>query len=439
MIKNILIAISILILLVLGCTKVAQKYNWDITQNQNNSLNSYGQKVIASLTESLNIDVYSPEMSILNNCESVLSLFSKYSTQVKVKFHQTILDPQQATKLNVVSEHSLMLEYKGVKHAIDINLNEFSQQKISTLIQQLINRANNWIVFLTGHNEADPLDNSEIGLSNFAKLFSDQGLHYTTLNLAETNLIPQNTAVLIVANPQLDFLPTEKNLLHQYLQSGGKLVWFTEPDSPITAFIAEEFGLKPSKGIAIDTISKQFGSPHPAVKIITAYSAHPINNDIQAATIFPWSAHLQILYQANEWQQEPFLQTNENTWTYTGPVSEDPNVLAKYKEFIGPLNLGIALSRPSTNNPEQRSLVIADSSFILNKYLPLYANAQLATNLITWVQHDNKVILYSAPPLRDLSYYPSKFDNFIYTYFFTIILPLLFIGFGFYQTRTKIG
>lgn len=432
MIKNYAIAFCIIILAVLGCTQLAKKYSWDITQNNANTLTKSSQQLIDSLDEMVTITVYSPEMEMLNTCDAVLTMFKKYSPKIQASLQQTILEPRQAAQYKVTTENVLMLKYKDVQQAVDIRLNEVSEQQISSLLQQVINYANNWLVFLSGHQEADPLDKGEFGLSGFANIFAQQGMHIATLNLAQTQAIPHNTALLVVANPQQDFLPIEKSLLHQYLCNGGKLLWFTEPDSPITAMLAEEFGLKPSKGVAIDPESLRLGSPHPALKILTQYPEHAINKDLTTATIFPWSAHLKVLYQANDWEQTAFLTTSAQTWTYNGPAAKDLELLSKYKENIGPLNLGFALSRQKQDQQqEQRALVIGDSSFMINKYLNFYANAQLATNIVKWTQQDAQVLIFNTPPLKDLSYYPSKLDQFMYKYVFTLVMPLILIGVGF--------
>lgn len=436
MIKNTILIVGILFLATLGGTRLAQRYSWDITQNNSNTLKQQSMQLLDALDAPITLTVYSPDMEVLNTCDIILTMYKNYSSKVSVAQQQTILDPIQAAKLKVTSDHILVVNYKDVQQALEIRLNEFNEPQVSALIQNALNYANNWLVFLTGHEEGDPLNTGEFGLSGFAKLFAQQGMNVVTLNLAQQEFIPQNTAVLIVANPQQDFLPKEKALLHQYIGNGGKLIWFTEPDAPITAFVMEEFGVKPAKGVAIDPESSKLGSPHPALKIITQYPNHDITKDVTSATVFPWSGHLQILYQAGDWEPTPFLTTGSNTWTYSGLATRDIEILSKYQDITGPLNIGIAFTRQKEHaKNEQRALVIADSSFLINKYLPLYANSQLATNVVAWTQNNSQVYIFNTPPLKDLSYHPSTVYRFTYQYIFTLAIPLFFIGIGFYLGR----
>lgn len=439
MYKKIFITLVLILLAILSCTKLAQSYIWDITQNQAHTLTASSQTLLERLESPLTISVYSPDINVLNTCKDLLERYKKYSNKIIIELHQTVFHDTEQAKLNLFTDNNILVTYKNARHAMDVRSGELSEQQISTLIQKTSNAANHWLVFITGHNEADPLNNSEFGLSSFAEIFTKQGMHIVTLNLIDQQMIPDNTALLIIANPQLDFLPLEKDIIHKYLERGGKLLWFTEPDSKVTAILTEEFGIKPSRGVAIDPTSLQLGSPHPALKIITKYPKHAITENLHTATIMPWSAHLQILLQVNNWQQQVFLTTEATTWSYNGPETFNIKTLASHKEHLGPLNLGIALSKDNGTNVPQRSLIISDSSFLLNKYIPLYANAQLAANIIEWSQEDVKIFVFSPTPLRDLSYHTSKLDRFLYQYFFIFFLPALFIGIGLYQGLRKTG
>ncbi len=434
MIKNIFLCAILVGLLIFSFSKIADT-SYDITQNRANSLSSSSQQLLSALEAPVTITIYSPNLEILNVYQGILNLYKKHSQYLNFSLEHTVLDSATAAKLKVYTEHVISIDYKNTQQAIDIQHDKLAEQQISSALQQSVNHCNNWIAFLTGHEEADPLNTEEYGLSKFAQLFVQQGMHIASINLAEQKFIPQNTALLIVANPQQEFLPFENALLHQYIADGGKLLWFTEPDAPITAFLEEEFGVKPSKGVAIDPESQQLGSPHPALKIMTTYPEHAITKGISSASLLPWSAHLQILFEANNWQQMPCLTTAHATWTYNGPATKDLDHLSKFKEHPGPLNLAIALSRTNGTNQEQRALVVGDSSFIINKYLPLYANAQLAANIVAWTQNNSQIFIYNTPPLRDLSYQPSKFDSFMYKYIYTIIIPLMLVAIGYVLSR----
>lgn len=440
MFKKILFCTLLIALVILSCTNIASGLFWDITRNRTNTLTKESMRLLDTIDDKMTITVYCTDANIINICDVILAMYKKYTAKISIEFTKNIPGNNIDNKLKLYTDNNIIITYKGAQQAFDIGTDELSEQKINTMIQRVMHNSDYWITFLSGHNEADPLDTTELGLSEFAQLFSKQGTHIATINLAQQPFIPQNTSLLIIANPQHDLLPIEQMLIHKYIKDGGHLLWFTEPDTRISAIITEEFGIKPAKGVVVDPDSMGLGSPHPAIKILTKYTTHPITLDISSATIMPWSTHLRILYPTNAWQQNVCLTTSPKTWTYNGPITNDLNMLAKYKEFTGPLNLAIALSKqhPDTKQ-EQRALIMADSSFFLNKYLHKYANKQLAANMVSWTQTKANMITYSTEPIKDLSYCPSKFDRSMYSYVFTIFMPLCWICIGLYQSKRKTG
>jgi len=434
MLKKTALSGAILILMVLSFTKLASNYYWDITQNKINTLTRESAALVSSLEEPLVIQVYSPNIEILNSAAAILAPYKKESRLVSIELHEGLINPELVSTLKISSDHNVVVSYKQHQRSLAINLTDFNEQQMSTLIQRVVNNTSHWLVFLTGHQEAETTDASPLGLSNFASLCAEQGMHIAHLNLAQQQSIPDNTSTLIIVNPQHDLLALEKSLIHRYLAHGGNLLWFTEPDSNVKSFIQEEFGIKLSKGVVIDPQSTKLGSPHPALKIILNHNENPITKDLKTAILLPWSGDLDISRRTNNWQPEVFLSTNEHTWTYAGQSTQDLDLMAKNKEKAGPLNIGVALTR-TINSKQQRSMVIADSTFISNKYIALYANSQLANNIVSWVPNDPQHFAFSPTPARDLHYQPGNFDIFLFRYGFTIILPLLLIGVGLLAER----
>lgn len=432
MFKTLSLSLLILSLAILSCSKLASNYSWDLSNNKINSLSDSSKKLVSNISEPLNISVYSPSINVLNICNELLQKYKKLSTYITVELHEATIDHNLAAKLKIYTDHNIVLTYKNQQQAMDLKAYTLTEALLSNLIQKVMRDTDRWLAFLTGHQEVDPFSTSMLGLNLFTDLFKAQGMHIALLNLAEQQSIPQNIDTLIVVNPQIDLLPLEKVLLHKYLERGGKLLWFTEPDSKATAWLTEEFGVRLAPGVAIDPASTSLGSPHPAIKIITQHSEHPITQNLKTATILPWSGHLDISKSLNAWQAEPFITTNEQTWAYDGDIALDLEQLAKHKQQQGPLNIGVAFSRGL-----QRSLVIADSSFITNKYISLYANSMLTNNLLDWIQSSDSAYIFSQTAAKDLSYQPNVLNRQLYRYVFPFLIPLLLIGIGFYLQPRK--
>ncbi len=435
MYKKILLLLLLITLTWLSVSKYAMQKQLDITQNKMSSIGEASKQLIATLDAPLEITVYSPSMNVLNFCNVILERYVNISSQIKVVLLNTVVDHNLAAKFKLSTEHNIVVTYKNHQQASDVKLASISEQQISTLIYRVINDTQRWIVFLAGHEETDPHNSTALGLNKFSNLLVDKGMHIASLNLSKEQEIPNNTDTLIIVNPQHALLPLEHSQIKKYLDNGGKLIWFTEPGSQVTDFINSEFGLELATGVAVDPSSLDLGSPHPAVNIITKYPAHSITAEILAPTVMPWSGHLQSNQRSTSWQQEVFLTSSAHSWLYTGPATDDLHQLTKHQGISGPLHIGIALSRLDANHVTQRVLVMADSTFIMNKYLGLYANQQLANNLVGWLQNTPHGLTFSQAAIRDFSYIPNNLDRFLFRYGFTFIFPLLLVGIGFIIQR----
>jgi hypothetical protein len=433
MYKKIFLTLTLIILIGLSCTTLSNNLYWDLSQNKINSLSDTTKNLIKSLDSNLVIEVYSPKAAFLTYCHNILGKYAHQSKKVKLVLKQALLDPQQATKLKVQSEHNLVVTYQKQQQGIDIKPADLTEENISNLILRATVKPNTWAAFLSGHQEADPFATDLFGLSAFAKIIKDHGFQIASLNLIEQQQIPANTDTIIVVNPQIELLSLEKGLLHKFLENGGKLLWFTEPDSPATSFIQSEFGINVTPGVVVDPNSLKLGSPHPAIKIIASYPEHTITKNIKAAVIMPWSANLHINDNINAWQSKNLITTGAQTWTYTGSETENIKNLQKHKGQQGPLTLGIALNR-NHDNTVQNAVLIADSSFILNKYLSLYSNAQFASNMLSWLQSSQQTLAFNAVHARDLSFAPTHLHLLMIRYGFAIFLPLLLLGTGYFIT-----
>lgn len=399
---------------------------FDVSQNRLNSLSSHTKQLLDHYTSPLTIAVYSPDLELLDHAKDLLTQYEQYAHNLKVDYFNHPLDSAQAKEYKVISANNLVFTYENGTKALDIRHDNLNERELTRFLQVTMNTSEQWLAFLSGHEEIDPFDTTDMGLSKLTGLFKQQGFKVAQLNLLQQQQIPKNTKLIIVANPQHAFVPLEMQLLQDYLATGGAMLWFTEPYSEVTAPLRTLFNLELAAGVVIDPNSMQLGSPHPAIKIITKLPQHAITQDIKAPLLMPWSGHLYA--QQSTWNIDDLITTEQNTWTYTQLENNLHNMLTE-KAILGPLTIGVTASK-TVAEQEQRNIIVADSSFILNKYLPMHGNAKLITNMFAWLQPHNDYFIDSPTPLKDLYYYPKQSDLWVYKYGFTLIVPfiLAFIG-----------
>ena len=104
-----LIVATLTILAILSCTKIAQDYIWDITQNKTHALTAESKELLDRLDTSLKISVYSPDVTVLNTCNDLLKRYSKYSKHINTELHQTIFHDYNNSKFNLFTDNNILI------------------------------------------------------------------------------------------------------------------------------------------------------------------------------------------------------------------------------------------------------------------------------------------------------------------------------------------
>jgi ABC-type uncharacterized transport system involved in gliding motility auxiliary subunit len=396
----------------------------DLTANKINSLSKANQTILLNLQKPLAIDLYSPNRTIIEQVQTILSLFQKTNPNITLNIHDKPLDNLDKTRLRLQTNNNLLLNYDDRKKAIDINPVNWNQQTFGDLIQQMIRAQEDWVVFLSGHGEREPLGLKNTDFSQLTTELKTTGMNIASLNLGETDSIPNNTKMLVIADPKTAFLPKETIRILEYLNQGGNLLWLVNPASLNTATtslnkLAEHLGITWQPGTILDPKSHTLGTPDPAISLLTKYPDHIITQQLNTLTVFPWARPLQYDTASKlGWQVTPLLVTNASSTHLEANQSK-----------TGPFTIGVALEK---NN--QRILAIGNASFLSNASIHNYGNLQLANNIFNWLMASDFLLNTTTKPAVDLSFTQSAFTETTTQFIFPFCLPLIYLLIGW---RTK--
>ena len=262
------------------------------------------------------------------------------------------------------------------------------------------------------------------------------GYTVENLNLTETNSIPANTDVLVLASPRVALLPGEVDLLRNYLETGGNLLWLADPEqsseglAPIFAQISIDF----LPGIIVDPNSQLLGLNRVDFALTTHYPRHAITQNIDAVSLFPRAQAIEFHGDKADWQKETFLVTSDASWNETGELQGEIFKGDHDDEFNGPFELGISLSKEHENGIgesfKQRIAVIGDADFISNRYIGNGANLDIGINLVNWLSHDDNLISINPRPAPDTRLDLSQTQQLVISFGFLLVLPMLLFGSG---------
>ncbi|MEM8501946.1 MAG: Gldg family protein, partial [Cyanobacteria bacterium P01_D01_bin.1] len=345
----------------------------DLTDGQLLTLSPASQEVVRNLESPTKVLIFSANANLSD--QQLLDNYRRYNSELTYEYIDPFAEPQLAQSIGVQNEGEVYvqanegqaepensLESEGVRPRLvqTVGLQErLSERQLTNKLAQLSQSETASVYFLQGHDEY-AIDGSVPGLFEAASRLEDENFSVAPLNLAETDRVPEDADVIVVAGPQQELFETEVIILQDYLDSGGSLFILVDPrvDTGLEPLMGQ-WGVVPEEAVVIDTSGGgQLVGLGPAAPLVTDYGDHPITEAFgQGRSFFPVARPLQINEVPNI-QESPLLFTNPNSHTQVlandDELTVDPN-----QPPAGPFALGVALTGPD----DARMVVIGNSSF----------------------------------------------------------------------------
>lgn len=363
-----------------------------------------------------------------------INRYQKHKPDIKLSFVNPDLEPDKVRAMGITVEGELVITYQNRSEHVP----NPSEESITNSLQRLLRSQEKKLVFLSGHGERQANGQANHDYNLFSKYLDSKGIKIVSLNLTEQPAIPDDTAVLVIAGPQIDYFDGEVELIRNYLQQGGNLLWLHDPGALYNLDkLAHDLRISFVDGVIVDPTTQILGISDPSFALVARYSDHPITRGFALMTLFPRATGIQFIG-VDEWNAAHFLQTIDRSWSETG-VMQDVVEYKADQDIPGPLAIGMALTRElpgkkSTNEapdkPQQRVVVLGDGDFLSNAYLGNQGNQDLGYNIINWLSHDDNIIAIPSRKAPDTELVMSETAWSLLGLFFLLGLPLLLIGGG---------
>ena len=406
-------------------------YDW--TRSGRHSLATASVQVLARMQDELTITAYAREQEDLRNAiRRFVARYQRVKANIHLHFVNPDAVPDEARAQGINANGELALHYQGRSE----NVRPGSEELFTNALQRLLRGNDRWLAFVEGHGERNPLGKSNHDLGEWGHQVSNRGFKIQPINLARTQAIPDNTTVLVIAGPLVDYLPGEVELILNYLARGGNLLWLAEPNNLYGLdALAKYLGIEFPKGAVIDFAGRLVGINDPRIVLETEklYGDHPALKDFSFTTLFPMATMIKT-HDAGNWKVRPLITTGTHTWQETGELRGDVSFDAG-KDSRGPLNIAVSLERKlKADQPggpkQQRIIVVGDGDFLSNTYIGNSGNLDLGMRLINWLSSDDNFISIPAKYAQDTQLDISQLSAGIMGFGFLIVLPLLLLGAG---------
>jgi ABC-type uncharacterized transport system involved in gliding motility auxiliary subunit len=428
-------AFVVLFLAVIGLLAwLSTRYNMeaDWTASGRHTLSAASRALLGQLDGPITLTSFSREddlSGLRKRTQGLVARYQRVKPDIRLNFVDPDLEPEQVRAAGITLDGELLLEYGGRRE----NLKAIGEQALTNALQRMMRSGERRVLFLGGHGERRVDGEANHDLGQWGRALTEQGFRFATINLGIDPAIPADTAVLVIANPQVALLPGELQLVQAYLNKGGNLLWLSDPDEQNgTAPLADQLGLHFLPGTLVDPTGQMLGIEHPAFVIVPEYPAHPVSEALTALTLFPRAHAIEVADEGTGWQALPLLNTLPRSWAERGKL-EGSIAFDEGVERAGPLTIGMLLSRDRGDGEgqrEQRVAVLGDGDFLANSYLGNGANQELGNRLLNWLSHDDSHITIAprASPDTRLAMTPAL--SLLIGLGFLLVIPGVLIGSG---------
>jgi ABC-type uncharacterized transport system involved in gliding motility auxiliary subunit len=421
-----LVAAAILIVWLLRDNRA----QWDLTQNQRNTLSQATLNVLKKMDGPLQVTAYATKQDAnLGDIRRLIHDYIEPYHRAKPDLTLTYVDPREHPKetqaANVRSNGELVLEYRNrSEHLTDLN-----EQSMTNLLQRLARSQERLIVYLDGHGEPKLDGRANFDLGEFGRQLSNKGFRIQPLNLASAQDVPQNASVLVIATPRVELLKGEVDKLKHYLERGGNLLWLIDQE-PLRGLqpVAEYLGLQLTPGMVVDPTAADLRIA-PTIALAAAYGIHPITDNFSLNTAFPFARQIATKPENGDWHATPLVEVAKRGWVETGDINKDLR-FDEGREVHGPVVVALALERRLKDNKDQRVVVVGTSQVLANQYVGLLSNLDLGTNMLNWLAEDENLITVQPRARVDSQLSLGRTGLSLIGFGFLLLLPAAFLFTG---------
>ena len=426
--------VFVLLLVVLGTllAYVARefRYEHDLTQTHRNTLAPATLELLKRLEGPVTVTAYvvarnAQGDNVHRRIEESVRPYQRAKPDISLALVDPREQPQAAARAGVRGPFELVVEYRQRSE----RLTEFNEQAFANVLTRLARGAERFVMWLDGHGERKLDGRANHDLGEFGRQLEQKGFRLNSVNLALAQEVPANTALLVIASPQVDLLPAEVQKIRRHVGGGGNLLWLIDPE-PLRGLapLAETLGLVLTPGTVVDPLAAQLNAPAAfAVGVAAGYGRHPVTAALDRNTVFPFARQIGVT-ELEEWRATPLVDVAQRGWVETGSL-EGKLAFDKNRDFAGPVTIAVAFER-SRGARQQRVVVVGNGHFLSNAYVGNGGNLVLGINIVNWLSGDDRLVTLQPRVAADGALDITQPLLFLIAFIFLFALPLAFIVTG---------
>lgn len=425
------IALVLVLVALVGTASQLYKHSFDWTYSNRNSLSEPSKALLDRMPGPIVFTAFtSSDPEVKRSITADLARYRRVKEDVEIRFIDPSREPQKARSAGIRRFNEVEIRYQGNTEVI----RDLREPTVTNALQRLAEPEKKVLYVLQGHGERALDGDGELGIQRLLGALRETGLTVQALNLAERAAIPEDATALVLLSPQRRLLEGEQKRVAQWVEQGGNLLWFADPDSATDLGpLNERLGVQWQDGVAVFP-DYEATSGHPGILLVTSYPPNPLTQRLEEITVFPLVRGLDWDTET-DWRGMPLVVTRDSAWLETGPIEGDLAFEEDAGDVRGPITIGATLTRmldtaDGEGQMEQRVVLFGDSDFLANVYFQEVGNRQLAQNIFQWAATRDRQLSIDVPTVPDASLHMSGFWLTVIAATFVIGLPLLLVLFG---------
>lgn len=418
--------------------------NIDCTSAQLYGITDETKQVLAGLNNTVDIYVLVNESSQDAQLGATLQKYGELSSDVNVIYKDPAVSPnfyQNYTEENISinslivtsGERSKVIDYSDI-YETEVDYQTYTSQttgydaegQLTSAIQYVTREDMQTVYEITGHGET--------AISgNFKEAIEKMNLQLASLNLLETDTLPQDCEAVIINGPASDFSKDDADKMIQYLADGGKALITTQYTSePMENFqsILKAYGLQLENGLVIEADRGHYNRN--PMYLLPEIASDAITSGVSEEYVYvPYAQGLTYSEKGEDYSYTPLLTTSKQAFVKTDV--QNMQTLEKEKGDIdGPFTLGIAIADEKT----QAQLIVYTSTTMLSDQADRDVsgnNSQLFASSISALAGDDTSSSLIVIPVKayDMETLAIPQGTVLITGLLTvIIIPLVLLAYG---------
>ena len=444
---------------------VLHDVHFDLTREKTYTPSDQAMKVVAELGQPVSLTYFLRAQDPgSQRMRTVLEQMARSNPQLRLRVIDPDSEPAAARAAGLRSANTAVLEADGRRVQVETT----DERQIAIGIQRLLRTDLQTVCFLEGHNEL-PIDNFEFhthlesvsdhshddassavvmtsghGIGRFRRALEAQGYEARKLTLATGPGLPSACKLLVLAGPRTTFLPAESLAITRFLEGGGALLALLDlgfaPDPELSRLL-DRFGLALPSQVVVDPLSHY--ATDAEMVAVTSYTAGAITRNL-SMSFFPGVRPLIETTPAPGLVRTPLFSSSRDSYvrqveTIRAERRESPSGIGTATPAEpGPRLLAAAIEGRLTgaapdvasDTAPMRAIVVGDSDFASNSFLPYLANSDLALAMTRWLLREERLTTVPTripvPPMIVLSNTQMRAIFLL----IAVILPLLAVALG---------